>query len=419
MKRFVNALLSVSLAALSAISLSSCKNNNDISSGNLETASTVSTSAVSLSEKETEPQTSETEITETESTTAAEPSETEQTEKKRETPVSAELDGDYFQWAQTAADTVYRFLNEKICYPNTPMGGRFGFIDLTFDGIPELIIAQSGMWGGPMTAYTINGDMLYSYSTVYDEYEFYIASVDGETGEKVMLFEAKGGHGFVISKEVYALTGNVLYFYEEQIYNQDGEIYVHDAKVYSGDDLIEESEDCGELYRKYFGKYEELYRFSSETYTIEVPDGENYTLDDVYACVSQVMKKYSETAVTETAAEESSVEKDGSYTTPEDVAEYIHTFGTLPSNFITKSEAKELGWDNKKGNLWDVAEGKSIGGDRFGNYEGLLPEKKGRKYTECDVNYEGGYRGSERIIFSNDGLIYYTDDHYQTFTQLY
>lgn len=132
------------------------------------------------------------------------------------------------------------------------------------------------------------------------------------------------------------------------------------------------------------------------------------------------IKKTEKTAsVSETAAEKLSVEKDGSYTTPEDVAEYIHTFGTLPDNFITKSEAKALGWDNKKGNLRDVADGKSIGGDHFGNYEGLLPEKKGRKYTECDVNYNGGYRGSERIIFSNDGLIYYTNDHYKTFTQLY
>ncbi|MDE6763487.1 MAG: ribonuclease [Oscillospiraceae bacterium] len=129
--------------------------------------------------------------------------------------------------------------------------------------------------------------------------------------------------------------------------------------------------------------------------------------------------KTEKTIVTETAVEKLSVEKYGSYTTPEDVAEYIHTFGTLPNNFITKSEAKELGWDNKNGNLWDVAEGKSIGGDYFGNYEELLPKSKGRKYTECDVNYEGGYRGSERIIFSNDGLIYYTNDHYQTFTQLY
>lgn len=129
--------------------------------------------------------------------------------------------------------------------------------------------------------------------------------------------------------------------------------------------------------------------------------------------------KPEETAAPETTAEKTSVEKDGSYTTPEDVAEYIHTFGTLPKNFITKSEAKALGWDSSKGNLWDVAEGKSIGGDYFGNYEGLLPKADGRKYTECDVNYSGGYRGSERIIFSNDGLIYYTNDHYQTFTQLY
>lgn len=126
-----------------------------------------------------------------------------------------------------------------------------------------------------------------------------------------------------------------------------------------------------------------------------------------------------ETNPTESEVEKLSVEKDGSYTTPEDVAEYIHTFGTLPQNFITKSEAQALGWESSKGNLWDVAPGKSIGGDYFGNYEGLLPTEKGRKYTECDVNYEGGYRGSERVIFSNDGLIFYTDDHYESFTQLY
>ncbi len=132
------------------------------------------------------------------------------------------------------------------------------------------------------------------------------------------------------------------------------------------------------------------------------------------------ISEYPETeTVTESSIEQLSVEKDGRYTTPEDVAEYIHTFGTLPSNFITKKEAQKLGWDNKKGNLWEVTDQMSIGGDYFGNYEGLLPEADGRKYTECDVNYEGGYRGSERIIFSNDGLIFYTDDHYESFTQLY
>lgn len=123
-----------------------------------------------------------------------------------------------------------------------------------------------------------------------------------------------------------------------------------------------------------------------------------------------------ETTVETTAK---TIDKQGSYTSPEDVAEYIHTFGTLPGNFITKDEAKALGWDSKAGNLWDVAPGKSIGGDRFGNYEGLLPSAEGRKYTECDVNYSGCYRGAERIIFSDDGLIYYTADHYETFEQLY
>lgn len=108
-----------------------------------------------------------------------------------------------------------------------------------------------------------------------------------------------------------------------------------------------------------------------------------------------------------------------SYSDPYDVAEYIHLYEELPPNFITKKDAQELGWDSRKGNLWDVAPGMSIGGDSFGNREGLLPKQKGRKYTECDVNYEGGFRGGERVVFSNDGLIFYTNDHYESFEQLY
>ena len=101
------------------------------------------------------------------------------------------------------------------------------------------------------------------------------------------------------------------------------------------------------------------------------------------------------------------------------MAAYLNAFGHLPDNYITKTEAQDLGWVSSKGNLWDVAPGKSIGGDKFGNREKLLPEKKGRKYYECDVNYEGGYRGSDRIIYSNDGLVYFTEDHYNTFELLY
>ena len=107
------------------------------------------------------------------------------------------------------------------------------------------------------------------------------------------------------------------------------------------------------------------------------------------------------------------------YTSKEEVAEYLYLFGHLPDNFITKKEAKALGWVSKEGNLGEVAPGKSIGGDYFGNYEGNLPEKKGRSYYECDIDSDGGYRGSKRIVFSDDGLIYYTEDHYETFDLLY
>ncbi len=112
------------------------------------------------------------------------------------------------------------------------------------------------------------------------------------------------------------------------------------------------------------------------------------------------------------------IDENGSYTSRDDVALYIHTYGRLPQNFITKKEAQELGWSG--GSLEPYAPGKCIGGSHFGNYEGLLPEKEGRSYTECDIDTLGQKsRGAKRIVFSNDGLIYYTDDHYESFTLLY
>lgn len=121
----------------------------------------------------------------------------------------------------------------------------------------------------------------------------------------------------------------------------------------------------------------------------------------------------------ESELEEPAVLEDDEYYTPEDVALYLHLYGHLPSNYITKEDAQDAGWVSSKGNLWKVTDHKVIGGSRFGNYEGNLPTAKGRKYYECDVNYYGGYRGEERLVYSNDGLIYYTDDHYNTFTLLY
>ena len=116
---------------------------------------------------------------------------------------------------------------------------------------------------------------------------------------------------------------------------------------------------------------------------------------------------------------EPSISEDGTYTTKEEVAEYINLYGHLPSNFITKKEAKNLGWVSSEGNLNEVAPGMSIGGDYFGNYEGLLPEAEDRDYYECDIDFDGTYRNEKRIVFSNDGLIYYTEDHYESFELLY
>lgn len=112
------------------------------------------------------------------------------------------------------------------------------------------------------------------------------------------------------------------------------------------------------------------------------------------------------------------IDKNAAYTDKEHVAAYINEFAKLPHNYITKNEAKKLGWQTN-GTLDKVAPGKSIGGDRYGNYEGRVPNKSGRTWKECDIDYVKGNRNSKRIVFSNDGLIYYTNDHYQTFTKLY
>lgn len=106
------------------------------------------------------------------------------------------------------------------------------------------------------------------------------------------------------------------------------------------------------------------------------------------------------------------------YNSAEEVAYYINQYHELPPNYLTKKEANELGWP-EDGYLNEVAPGMSIGGDRFGNREGLLPAAKDRVYFECDINYESGKRNAKRLVYSNDGLIFYTEDHYASFEQLY
>ncbi len=121
---------------------------------------------------------------------------------------------------------------------------------------------------------------------------------------------------------------------------------------------------------------------------------------------------------TEPPETEALLDPDGWYYSAEDVALYLITYGELPCNFITKSEARELGWEG--GSVQKYKEGAAIGGDKFGNREGLLPKASGRQYYECDIDTDGANsRGAKRIVFSNDGLIYYTEDHYESFILLY
>ena len=110
------------------------------------------------------------------------------------------------------------------------------------------------------------------------------------------------------------------------------------------------------------------------------------------------------------------ITENGHYNSKEDVAAYIYKFHKLPGNYITKNEAKKLGWSG--GSLSKIAPGKSIGGDVFTNRQKILPE--GHRYIECDIDTDGGdTRGAKRIVYSADDFkIYYTDDHYSTFTEI-
>ena len=126
-----------------------------------------------------------------------------------------------------------------------------------------------------------------------------------------------------------------------------------------------------------------------------------------------------EAAVVEPAAQPGAqtLDEHGVYDTKDEVALYLYTYHRLPDNFMNKQDARYAGW--KSGALHLVVEGKCIGGDVFHNYEKKLPVIDGT-YYECDLNtLNSKQRGTQRLVWSEYWDIYYTEDHYETFEQLY
>ena len=97
---------------------------------------------------------------------------------------------------------------------------------------------------------------------------------------------------------------------------------------------------------------------------------------------------------------------------------YVATYGTLPDNYLRKKNAQKMGWDPLQGNLAEVLPGMLIGGDLYKNRDGRLPDAPGRVWYEADFDYSGGYRNDCRLLYSNDGLIFVTYDHYATFYEI-
>ena len=178
-----------------------------------------------------------------------------------------------------------------------------------------------------------------------------------------------------------------------------------------------EAEIKGSERDKLVGENDYLYQFIGKDIPLIIGNGKK---DDVAPLKdAQQTAKDLVAALNSLVWDESEDEPAGPITDPQGIADYIFRYGKLPDNFITKNEAQNLGWDSSYNYVGDVAPGKSIGGDRFGNYEGLLPSKKGRTWYEADCYYEGKKRNAHRILYSNDGLVYYTDDHYESFTQMF
>lgn len=152
---------------------------------------------------------------------------------------------------------------------------------------------------------------------------------------------------------------------------------------------------------------------------IEMIDGEGMEVDDEMTVMSESQLDALGDMEEEDSSQGVTVEEDETYTSMEEVAVYIHTFGHLPSNYITLEEAEELGYSESQANLGVVAPGKSIGGDVYDNADKMLLVEDGLTYQQCDINSEDGVRTDERLVYGSDGSIYYTPDLFATFQQIY
>lgn len=164
---------------------------------------------------------------------------------------------------------------------------------------------------------------------------------------------------------------------------------------------------------------------SLEAEVIAIPEADDSVRDDetassVSAVISEITDEAAIEAADSQAGEEWLVElpQEGEYYYDlENVVLYLYLYDELPHNYLTKSEARDLGWEG--GSVEKYQEGAAIGGDRFGNREGLLPEDDDRTYIECDIDTDGrNSRGAKRLVFSDDGLYFYTEDHYESFDEV-
>lgn len=137
----------------------------------------------------------------------------------------------------------------------------------------------------------------------------------------------------------------------------------------------------------------------TETPIVETPPVEEQTPEEIFNDYGF--------PIIEIDLSEVTIIETGFYTSLEEVGAYIYTYEKLPSNYKVKGQFNK--------NNYSSSTLESCGGDRFYNREGLLPTGQTRTYTECDIDYKGGGRNAKRIVYSNDMLIFYTDDHYASF----